>query len=63
MQMFQWVAYGLDMFGYVVIEIEGMSYAESHEKAVEQFKQSGLDFDTIEPFDKNFIKRLNWLNQ
>ena len=63
MNKFQWVAYGLDMFGYVIIETEGIEAKDSHQSAVELFKQQGVDFDTVEPFDESFVNRMQWLNK
>lgn len=60
----KWVAYGLDMsFDYVIVETEGSDAKESHDKAIEILKQNEVDFDTVEPFDVSFLKRIGVLNQ
>lgn len=60
----KWVAYGLDMaLDYVVVETEGCDTKESHEKAIELLKQNQVDFDTVEPFDVSFLKRIGVLNK
>jgi hypothetical protein len=57
---YQWVAYGLDMTGYLIIETEGTTMVESHRKAVEQFNELLVDFDVVELFDSSFRKSLGW---
>lgn len=61
METFQWIAYGLDMLGYVIVEVEGVDKTESHHKAVKQLHEKNINFDTLEPFDKSFIGRMGWL--
>lgn len=63
MKKFQWVVYGLDMFGYVIIETDATDINEAHEKAIKLCKENGLDFDTVESFDLTFINRMKWLNK
>lgn len=63
MEKYQWVAYGLDMFGYVIVETEGVDINDSHNKALKQLQENKVDFDTLEPFDNSFISRMNWLKK
>lgn len=62
MKKYTWVAYGLDMFGYVVIETEGNDIIEAHEKAVGLYNENKMEFDTVEPFDVSFLERVKLLN-
>ncbi|MDT0160330.1 hypothetical protein [Bacillus sp. AG4(2022)] len=62
MEKFKWIVYGLDMDYDVIIESEGIDRNDSHAEAVAKCELYGLDFDTIEPFNKSFVNRLNWLN-
>lgn len=58
----KWVAYGTDMsLDYVIVETEGDNISESHEKAKEVLKQNNIDFDTVELFDADFLKRIGML--
>lgn len=61
MNTFQWVVYGLDTFGYVIIETEDYNWNNAHKKAVTLCEEKGLDFDTVEPFDQEFVRRMGWL--
>lgn len=59
--IYQWVAYGLDMFGYIIVETHGETIGESHRKAVTLLKDNGVEFDTVELFAHDFIERAGWL--
>jgi hypothetical protein len=62
MKKFKWAAYGLDMtFDFVIIETEGETIGESHDKAVELFNQNKVDFDTVEMVDLDFLRRADFL--
>lgn len=61
MEKFKWIVYGLDMEYDVIIESEGLDRNDSHAEAVAKCQQFGLDFDTIEPFNRSFMERANWI--
>ena len=61
MKKYQWIAYGLDMFGHVIVEVEGLDKNDSRDKALKQLKENNIAFDTMEQFDKVFVNRVGWL--
>lgn len=63
LKKYQWIAYGLDMFGYIIIEETSVDKTESFNKALKQLKDNNVDFDTLEQFDKVFVNRLGWLKE
>lgn len=64
MKKIKWVAYGLDMpLDYVIVETEGETVKESHNKAVELFQENKVDFDTVEMVTVDFLKRTGFLKE
>lgn len=62
MKKFIYVAYGIDMeIDYVIVKV----FADDQEQAIrvasDKFESAGIDWDTIEPFDEIFMKRVGIL--
>lgn len=62
MKKFIYVAYGIDMeIDYAIVEVLADNQEEAIQLATDDFESAGIDFDTIEPFDEIFMKRVGIL--
>lgn len=58
MKRYIYVAYGIDMeIDYAVVEVFAYNQEQAMNAAIVKFELAGIDCDTIELFDEEFMKR------